>query len=159
MCSSDRFPVTIVKYMGFSVYDFTSWLNSEYSNYSRIVFLFNGPELGFPSESEYIMWLLENGLEEEVIDSINFYDKGYNFFRTMIDAGMDSDDMVNMIKYMVDNGINDSREIEDWDSVEVSEDMRELLEGNEDIVTIPDVLEYLGGISGNIVLCGYLRMD
>lgn len=141
-------------YMKFKPYQFTQWLNENSSEYNRIVFLFNGPDLGFPSEHEYIGWLLENDLNEELLNEIQFYDKGYNFFRNAIDAGLDTIEIVKLIKYMIDNNINDSRDIKQWQTLNLDPSVIETLEDNEDSINIPDVLHYLTDIPGDLYICG-----
>jgi hypothetical protein len=134
------------------------FLNNNYEN-NNIIFLFNGPDLGFPSESEYISWLLELGINEEVIDNSTFFDKGYSYFRFCMDEGIDHEQIVNLIKFMIENDINDSRELDEdnfWDRfVEQygSEDIRELMEMAGDCIWIPDLMNFLKNKS-NIVLTG-----
>ena len=142
------------RYMRFKPYHFFDWLNGEYDKFDRIIFLFNGPELGFPSESEYKYWLVENGLSEELLDSIDFYDKGYNFFRNAMDVGISDEDIIKLVKYMAYKGINDSRDVEDWTSIGLSDYVIEKLEGSEDAIFVPDVLDYLRNVSGRISLVG-----
>ena len=97
------------KYMNFKPYSFINWLERHSNNYKKIVFLFNGPELGFPSEDEYKYWLIENEMSEDLIDQIDFFDKGYAFFRNAMDAGLDENEILKLINYMYKNKINDSR--------------------------------------------------
>lgn len=49
------------KNISFSIYQWISFLNSSSDN-NRIIFLYNGDSLGMISETEYIDWLIENGL-------------------------------------------------------------------------------------------------
>ena len=98
----------------FEIYEFTSFLNDNHDLFNSITVLYNGAEtLGMISESEYKWWLIENSLDEEVLDSINFYDKGYAFFRYCMDNSIDDSLTVNLIRYMFENDINDSREIDE----------------------------------------------
>jgi hypothetical protein len=133
------------------------FLNNNYQN-NKIIFLFNGPELGFPSKEEYIYWLIENGLDEDVIDNSEIFDKSYAFFRYCMDEGIDEDQIVNLVKFMRSNNINDSREIteEFWNEfIELygDEDIKDLLEHADDMISIPDLMDYLENKS-NIVLTG-----
>lgn len=138
---------------------FINFINENYIEFNRIIFLYNGYDtLGMINESDYIMWWLENGLDEEVIDHITFYDKGYAFFRYCIDEGIEDESIVNLVKHMIDNGVNDSRDLGDdfWNEfIELygDEDIRELLEYADDMINIPDLMDVLERYN-NIILCG-----
>lgn len=137
--------------------DWIGFLNNNYQN-NKIIFLFNGPELGFPSEEEYIYWLIENGLNEEVINNSTIFDKGYAFFRYCMDSGIDEKQITNLVKFMRSKNINDSREMTKnfWDEfIELygDEDIKDLLEYADDMISIPDLMDFLENKS-NIVLTG-----
>jgi len=145
----------------FDIYSFTQFLNENYNQMRLLTFLFNGPDLGFPDENEYRRWLIENGLNEDIVNSATFYDKGYAFFRYCMDEGIDDDELVNLIKYMISHNINDSREIDDemWNGFMREydynqSDIRDLLEVADDMINIPDLMEFLQRFGGKIVLCG-----
>jgi hypothetical protein len=143
----------------FNLNSFIEFINNNYDSMNSLTFLFNGLDLGFPDENEYKYWLFENGLEENIIELANFYDKGYAFFRFCMDEGIDDDKIVDLIKYMVRHNINNSREIDEnmWNEF-MNEyghsDVRELLELADDMINIPDLMEYLQRFRGRIVLCG-----
>lgn len=150
----------------FHTEDFISFLNENYELFNSITILYNGEwTLGMISENDYKWWFIENGLEEGVEDNFKFYDKGYAFFRYIIDNNIDDDITINLIKYMIHKEINDTREIDEdtWDElIEYykqegvdMEDVRELLEFSGDMINIPDLMEELKGLrSGNILLTG-----
>lgn len=139
--------------------DFVNFLNENYEHMGALTFLFNGYDtLGMISESDYRWWWIENGVEEHIIESATFYDKGYAFFRYCIDNSIDDDQIVNLVKYMMQNNINDSRDLdkEFWDGfIEQygDEDIRGLLETSDDMLSIPDLMDFLKNYRG-IVLCG-----
>ena len=145
----------------FDIYSFTSFLNENYSLMRSLTFLYNGESMGFPGETDYKYWLLENGLDEEVLDGADFYDKGYAFFRYCMDTGIDESEIVDLIKFMINHNINDSRDIDEemWGEF-MSEynydesDIRELLEYADDMINIPDLMEYLERFGGDIVITG-----
>jgi hypothetical protein len=137
--------------------DFVSYINK---TKQPITFLYNGQEtLGMVSESDYKWWLIENGVDEDVIDSATFYDKGYAFFRYCMDKGFDHDEIVGLVKLMYDSGVNDSRELDDefWAEYifehEGSENLREALHYAEDCIHIPDLMDFLQPYT-NITICG-----
>ena len=146
----------------FNIYDFTKFLNENYESMRSLTFLFNGPDLGFPDENEYRYWLYEKGLEEEVLDFANFFDKGYAFFRTCMDEGAEEEEIVNLIKFMLQHNINDSRDLEDremWDEFMKEygydeADVRDILEYTGNVLHIPELMEYLENYNDNIVLTG-----
>jgi hypothetical protein len=97
--------------------EFVDFLNENYETLSRLTFLYNGDSLRMISEGDYQNWWLDNGLSEDVIYSSRFYDKGYAFFRYCIDEGIDDETIVNLIKYMLEKDVFDTRELdkEFWD--------------------------------------------
>lgn len=144
----------------FDLYDWTNFINSNAEN-NKIVFLYNGADtIGMISKHEYIEWLFNLGIEETVIENINFYDKGYAFFRYCIDSNIDVDNIVDLIQYMIKKNITDSRDIDEemWkDYMRTTQlnqnETRELLENADDMINIPDLMDFLKYYS-NIVLFG-----
>jgi len=147
-------------YVSFNINDWVDFLN-ENSDSNNIVFLYNGSDtLGMISQYEYIEWLFELGVSEEVLDHATFYDKGYAFFRYCMDNSIDEDDIVDLVKYMIRHNINDSREIDEdmWvDYMEETnhsqEEIKDLLENADDMINIPDLMDFLRKYN-NIVLTG-----
>ena len=147
-------------YINFDLYEWAGFLNSSHKAGHRIVFLYNGFDtLGMVEEGDYRQWLQELGVKNKVLQNARFYDKGYNFFRNPMDSGIDESEITALGKYMKVNGLNDSRDLEEeiWDNFMEQnpdcESIRENLEGNEDAINLPDVLDELEGYS-NIVLTG-----
>ena len=100
-------------YLGFKIFSFTKFINDNIENMNSITLLYNGADtLGMVSETDYKMWLVENGLEEENLNYVKFYDKGYAFFRYCMDEGIEEQEIVNLVKYMINHQINDSRDID-----------------------------------------------
>lgn len=148
--------------LDFNLNDYLQFLNQNIENINSLTFLYNGEDtMGMVSENEYKYWLVENGFEEENLYNCRFYDKGYAFFRYCMDEGIEEDDIVVFVQYMLNNNINDSREIttEVWnDFVQKSNidesDIRNLLENADDMLNIPDLMEYLRAYGGKIILTG-----
>lgn len=142
------------------IYTWTDFLNKNAAN-NRIVFLYNGADtLGMVSEQDYRWWLIENGVEEEVLDNAIFYDKGYAFFRYCMDNSIDEQNIADFVKFMMNNDINDSRDIDQqmWDSYmqqtgHDQQDVHDLLENAGDMISIPDLIDFLQPYS-DIVLTG-----
>jgi hypothetical protein len=144
---------------GFRIEEYCEFLNN--LNCNKLIFLFNGPDLGFPDEQEYKYWLMENGLTEEVIDGAIFFDKSYAFFRHAMDNNLDDNVIANFVRFMYDNDIRDSRDMnrEMWAKYlrlhrrTDKKELYELLRDSQDCVNIPDLMDFLKRYS-NIVLTG-----
>ena len=140
------------KSIHFSISKFCDFLIE--SDYRKVLYLYNGPDLGLDSEDDVMNWLIEDGLDydEEKIDNLpnmNWFEKGYAFFRNMMDVGYDEEDIIKTIKKMLSEKVNDSRDLEDgdWKSINVEP----IPSG--DCIFIPDVLDVLENYN-NIVLVG-----
>jgi len=148
--------------LDFNLYDYFDFLNQNIENINSLTFQYNGEDtMGMISENEYKYWLVENGFEEDNLYHCRFYDKGYAFFRYCMDEGIEEDDIVMFVQYMLNNNINNSGEIttEVWNDfimksdIEES-DIRNLLENADDMLNIPDLMDYLRQYGGKIVLTG-----
>lgn len=148
------------KWFSFDVESWVQFINESAKN-NKIVFLYNGEDtLGMVSENDYKHWLYDLGIDEEIIYSATFYDKGYAFFRYCMDSNIDEDSIVDLVRFMIRHDINDSREINNdmWNEYmeetnHTQEDVRELLENAGDMLSIPDLMDFLQGYN-NIVLTG-----
>jgi hypothetical protein len=136
------------------------FLNTNYSNLRDCVFLYNGREtIGVVDEESYKYWLYDAGVSEEVVEGSYFYDKGYAFFRYCMDEGVDEDNIVNFIQFMIKYEITDSRDLKDKDlwkhyiRENGAEDVKDLLEHSSELIYIPDLMEYIKSYNG-IVLTG-----
>ena len=143
----------------FDMKDFSKFLNELECH--DIIFLFNGPDMGFPDEEEYKMWLHENGVSGEVLDNATFYDKGYAFFRYCMDNSLEDDVIANFVRFMYENDIRDSRDMnrDMWAKYlrlhrrTDKKEVYELLRDTGDCVNIPDLMDFLKRLN-NIVLTG-----
>jgi len=147
--------------IGFSMESYTTFLNENYDDFNDLIFLYNGPDLGMISEQEYKEWLASNGLEERILDGAKFYDKGYAFFRYCMDSSIDETAVANFVRFMYQNSIHDSREmnremwakyLREYRRIDRKE-VYELLKHSDDCVHIPDLMDYLKRFQ-NIVLTG-----
>jgi hypothetical protein len=155
------------EYENFLSFDVNKWvnmINESYDNLGDMVFLYNGADtLGMVSEDDYKMWLIDCGIGEDIINGSKFYDKGFAFFRYCMDRGIDEDDIVDFVKFLIRKGINDSREMtkELWkeyirgqDHKWVRKELVALLENSDDMIHIPDLMEYLKRYSGVVLMGG-----
>lgn len=142
------------KFITFDLDDFIEYLNT---TQHKIIFLYNGYDtLGMIKESEYISWLFELGLNEDVIDNSTFYDKGYAFFRSCIDYNIDEDHIIDYINFLKQNNINTNDDMDDnmWnDFIEQygHEELKDVVEENG--FFIPDVFDFIDNYN-NIELIG-----
>mgnify|MGYP001465566233 FL=1 len=112
-------------------FDIGDMLRTAAEDYSRVLFLFNGEDtLGMVSESALKNFYFEKlDYDEEVFDELlsksEFFDKGYGFFRDVMDSSVcfDRTSIVKIVKYMIDKDIHDIRDLEeeDVDAIGVSE--------------------------------------
>lgn len=139
--------------------ELAEFINENMRNLDRISFLYNGADtLGMIDLQEYQSWWYEQGLDEEIAFDAHYYDKGYAFFRYCMDEGIDEDQITNLVRYMIEQDVHDSREleVEFWNGFinkYGSEDVRDLVEFSDDCLWIPDLMEELKNY-GNIVICG-----
>jgi hypothetical protein len=154
------------KFFGFSVYNFIKWVNN--TQFKSIHWFFNGPDLGYGSEMELQNWLTDVcGLEQDKLYDINFYDKGYAFFRSCIDRHISDKEIIHLIRFMLAKGVDDSRDMDKdfWDDFEkqynyFQSSIRRLLDKADDLVNIPELLGYIKNrISGNSLLVGGAKTE
>lgn len=145
-------------YIGF-IPSFIKFLNENYSSLANLTFLYNGNDtLGMIEEYDYKTWWLDKGLDEHIVDGARFYDKGYAFFRYCMDSDVDEEDTTELVRYMIEKGVNDSRDLDEefWNEfVERfgKEHLRELMEFSGDCINIPDLISELEDYR-SVVLCG-----
>lgn len=149
------------KYITFNMGSFVDFLNKSYKKYERILYLYNGREtVGLDDQGSITEWLVEYGLDEEVLNIVEFHDKGYAFLRNAMDQGINEDEIVHLLEYMSSNDLNDSRDLDEDNWIEFSRlypkdvDIKEYLQDNEDSINIPDVLERIKYIKNNFQICG-----
>lgn len=123
------------------------------TDYSNILYLYNGPELGMEDSNDILNFIIEEGLDydEEKVDKLpymTFYEKGYAFYRDMMDSGYSSDDIIKLIKFMIENKYKTSEDLseEEWEELDIEDP-------SPNRIFIPGVLTELKKYN-NIVLCG-----
>lgn len=149
------------EWIKFDLSDWADFINM--NNNKTIVYLYNGPNMGYADENEQKEWMMNLGIEESVIDNMIFYEKEYGFFRDIMNRGFNHEnDIVPLVKYMIDNNINVTDEdvfTEDtWNEFsleypEVNSKMIDLLKSGDCYISIPDVTEFLNSYN-NIDLVG-----
>lgn len=94
-------------YINFNITDFVKYMEQ----FDDILYIFNGEELGYDSHASVKNFLVDNGANENFIDKIKFLEKEYGFFRGGMHEEIYEEDLKKVIKYMIENDINDSRDI------------------------------------------------
>lgn len=143
-------------FIPFKMYEFTNFLKEQ----GRILYYYNGPDtVGSDTKSQIIDWLYEvSDYDDELFNKLNhrdtiWYDKGYAFFRGFLDQGVDTSTIKKAVRYMMSKKVNDSREIEPEEWIEVLPE----LEGVyfEDMINLPDIpLNVLKRWSGSYIVGG-----
>lgn len=140
------------KAFGFKIEDFCEFLNNNIEN-NRVVILWVGTELGGPNEYELIDYYIENGLNEDLINEIEFIEKEYGWLRSCMDVFYD--EIVSVLEYMYKNDIMDTRDLTDNDWKNINEpDIQSYLEEHGDNMNLPlELMNELKNLN-NIVLMG-----
>lgn len=122
--------------------------------YGKVLVLWNGPDLGMVSEEGLKNYYFEKmGYDEELFEKFisraEFFDKGYGFFRDMMDHPcFSAEDVEKIAKYMIEKEIRDIRDLsgEDVELIGVSELLVDNLEDYG--FYIPDLKDILGNWGG-----------
>jgi len=149
------------EYQKWVSFDLSQWANMVNNHKSEIVFLYNGADtMGMISETEYQDWLIDLGINEDIVINATFYDKGYTFFRYCIDNNIEEQQLIDLIKFMIEKEVTDSRDLdrEFWNEFilkhsHTHHDIRYLLELSDDCINIPELMHFLRNYN-NIVVCG-----
>ena len=131
-------------------------------NYSEILFLFNGPDLGGVDENELKNFYLEKldydeDKYNELMRKSQFFDKGYAFFRDMMDSNLCflKEDIVKIVKYMINNDINDIRDLSKKDVENINVDDLAVEELEDYGFWIPELQNILPDWNGADILGGH----
>lgn len=87
----------------------------EYINKYRptVTAFFNGRDVGIEDSKEDVFWhYVEHGLDEELSYLFTFKEKSYAWLRSWMDNGVDPAVIIRVIRHLVMNNINDSRDID-----------------------------------------------
>lgn len=137
------------------------WAETVNNHQGTVVLLYNGHDtLGMITREEYISWRYDLGVSENRLDDIVMYDKGYAFFRYCMDNAIDHEAIVDLIRFMMTHHIADSRDIDQkmWEQYmeethHDQQDVRDLMENADDMIYIPELMDFLNGYN-NIILTG-----
>lgn len=91
----------------FNMDEFVGFLNQQ----GKILYLFNGPDtVGGDSKEDINEWLWHHDLMDS--NKIKWVDKGYGFFRSWMDSGVDVSLIKKALRIMLRKKVHDSRDID-----------------------------------------------
>jgi len=143
------------EYAGEIGFDVGDLLRTAAEDYSSVLFLWNGPDLGMCSKEDLKAYYAEVlDYDDEVVEKLfsvaEFYDKGYGFFRDLMDHPcFRPADVEKIVKYMIENDVRDIRDLkpEDVEAIGVSELLADELENYG--FFIPDLKDVLPAWNGS----------
>ena len=118
----------------------------------QVTAFYNGADVGFDDQPDDIMWhYMEHGLDEDLAHLFTFKEKSYAWLRSWMDQGVDHSTIIKVVRYLVVNDMNDSRDIDEEVFLElVGEDGGEWM--FDDGIYIPDInIGTLKSLSGSLL--------
>ena len=94
-------PHDVGSYIRWDMSKFAKFVNS----YDSVLVLYNGADMGWETENDMYDYYDSIGID---VNKCEFVEKYYAYFREWIDAGMDYDDMMVLLTYMLKKRIWDS---------------------------------------------------
>ena len=137
-------------YIHFNMFECAEFLN----NQRDLLVFYNGPDtVGQDTKIGVLHWWGEWGFDTIKGRSAKWIDKGYGFFRSWMDEGVDEKRIQEVVRYMVMNRIQDSRDIPDDILLNFVEGYNEFL--LQDPISLPDIsLGMLKKWSGSYLIGG-----
>ena len=127
----------------------------EYINQKNPPFItcfFNGEDVGIEDTVQEVAWhYIEHGLDEDIARRVKYREKTYAFLRNWMDTGVDNSVIIRVLRHMVMNNMNDSRDMEPEELAElVGPEWRN--EMYDDNIYIPDInIADLHKLSGSLL--------
>ena len=139
------------------IYDMVAKINE---TNKPIICFYVGRELSLDDKYSVIGLFLENGVDENKVNEMKFIEKDFGFFRCWMDLGVKEDIILNTLRVMYENGINDSRNLSDenWDEILSTEDRKTFFLYDEPLI-IPDFDKRLLNYFDNFELIGGGRWE
>ena len=126
-------------------------------NPTDILVFYNGEDVGIEDTADEVrVMYIEAGLDEDIASRMEMREKSYAWLRNFMDEGMDASIIIAIIRYMVMNRINDSRDIEPETMTQIIgednyKEWEHLIEGG-DMISIPDIaINELKSLSGALI--------
>lgn len=96
------------KYCGHLIEDLCQFLNNQHG---KILILFNGDDVGLDSLNNIQNYYLKYGLNEDKLYDIEWKEKMYGYFRDIMNSGFEDSTVIKVIRGMIYNRVNDSRDL------------------------------------------------
>lgn len=77
----------------------------------QIIAFYNGEDFGLDNIHDVKQYFVEHGLDEDMLDSIDFHEKDHGWYRGWMDTGVDDDTIIAVAKFMIAHNIHDSRDL------------------------------------------------
>lgn len=97
-------PHDVGTFITFKMGDFARFVNE----FDKVLVLYNGDSCGWESEGQMQEFYFDIGID---LDKCEFFDKGYGFFRELMDSNVDDEAIVTAIKALKATDEIDSREL------------------------------------------------
>jgi len=119
----------------------------------NVTAFYNGQDVGIEDTKNEVMWhYIEQGLDEDLTHLFTFKEKSYAWLRQWMDEGVDDSMTIKVIRYLVTNNLNDSREIEDEAWLQLVGEDFEYYDNREMNIYLPDIsLGDLKSLSGSLM--------
>jgi hypothetical protein len=106
--------------------------------------LYNAEGLTDDNKHSVVEYYLDHGLRQDKVDQIQFIEKSYGFFRQWMDNDVTERIIIKTIRAMVQNRVNDSRDLDVNTVLTQQEQDRGLklwgIDWNEDSIYMPDFM-------------------
>lgn len=123
--------------------------NKYLDNFSKIVVLYVGPELGCESRGEIARFYRRNGVSRANICRMTWHEKGYGFLRGWMDTGVDHNDIVKVGRRLIKHRKNDSRDL----SGKAWKGLKELKD-KPDNIYLPEMIKKMRSVNGATIIGG-----
>ena len=139
----------------FDIFDYIDFLNKQ----KKVLYLYNGPETIGSSDSKEVIssWLLDYGLDEFKLNDFYWIDKGYGNLRGWMDQGVDKSVIKKSLRYMLQKGETDSRDIPEEEWLEKFPELEVVFDvAFEDLITLPPEIDigFLKKWKGSFIVGG-----
>lgn len=127
---------------------------SKIKKFDKILYLYNGDDTGLSDDNKNSIteWIFEHSdYDERILDlfetkNITWYDKGYAFFRDMMDSGKFQDtQIIKLLQFMLSKNVYDIRDLEESDFDKINNRLNLGMDHSEDynVWISQDLVDYL----------------
>lgn len=119
----------------------------------QVTAFYNGEDVGIEDSKHDVGWhYMEHGLDEDLIHLFTFKEKSYAWLRNWMDGGVSEAMIIKVVRYLVMNNLNDSREIEDDAWLTLVGENFQYYDDREMNVYLPDInIAHLKNLNGSLM--------